>query len=206
MAVDLQALEREWDARIAAADEEDRPQLRVDRAEAITAYWRNKSAEGDRQQLIVSATAQYPKARIAEITGSTAEEIEASAKASHEAIQAMIDAEIAATQPTEEQRQAAEEQAAQNAWGTAGGTAGAGATPPNPVEGEIQRMHDGLREIVPEGGVPAEVGGVQNSTQLKPGDNDRLADIALAGYGEALEARHGRRPVRPSPQAPGGNA
>jgi hypothetical protein len=193
---DLQQLEREWDQRIAAAEEEDRPQLRLERAEAIGQHWQRVAAASTRQGLLTEILAQYPRARIPEVVGNTREEIEASAKQSHDAIQAMIDEELAKAQPTPEQIQAREEAEARAAWGGSG-TAGAGGTAPDPATAELDDKWDGLREAYPQDGPTG--AGVTYSGKLKPGDDERIARLRLDPEWDQMQEAHVVRGLPPKP-------
>ncbi len=164
-----------FDPLIAAAPDEQKPDLRLQKAEATSEFYHDQAAVANRNAWTVAALAKYPRAMPAAITGSTEEEVEASAKASHDFVQAAIDA---ANKPPEETPPpgtppADPGQQGRDAYGAPSGGGQPG--PDDPAVKDLSDLHAGLREAYPKGGSPVLTG----TAKLKRGDDERIARLRL---------------------------
>lgn len=176
--------------RLEAAPDEEKPGIQLELAQAEGNWYKDQIAQRDIDSWKTGATGKYPRAIASMISGATQEEIEASAKASHEAVQAQVDAAVAAAAvPPPAAPPAAPavdpQAAAAAAYGQPTGSAG-----PPPVAGEIAELdniHKGLREAYPgnrNGPTPPKpgsrnAGGKASKILNELGDEDRITELRL---------------------------
>src|SRR5436309_13139848 len=142
---DIEALDKAFKKAIAKADEEDEVERKVAHAQAQAAFWRQRSERDALEAAKVRALDKYPLAKqfAEDVTGRSAEEMEAKAKRFHEAL-------AASGHKTPEQEAAAADelanrQAAAAAYGQPAAAGGGSANPPSPQlsarEAAIARVH-----------------------------------------------------------------
>src|SRR5882672_8584707 len=122
MAQTIADIEKEFDVKLRAAPEDQRPQIEVELERAKSKFWQDQSEQQQIDGWRKDAVIAYPSARMKEVTARTQEGIMAEAKASHE------DVEKIKADAAEEQRKKDDEEAIRNGWGPggAGGSGGGG--------------------------------------------------------------------------------
>src|SRR5439155_14427961 len=115
---DIEALDKAFKKAIAKADDEDEGELRLAHANARASFFEIRSQSAMLDVAKRNALDKYPLAKEfgEELTGRTADEIEAKAKRIHERLEAMVGQKTAAQQAAEAQ-DLANRQAAQTAYG-----------------------------------------------------------------------------------------
>jgi hypothetical protein len=115
-------------AELPADDEMGRLRLQAEEGAAVAEFYRGEARRGELAQIKAEVLKSYPRARLDEVRGDSREEIEASAKASHDHVSAAIDEAIAA------EKKRLEDEAGLSGYGRPGG---GGTNPrPTPRDGE----------------------------------------------------------------------
>src|SRR5438105_132698 len=116
-------IDREFDIRLRAASDDKKLDVELEWERTKSAFYRDDSTRREKVQWVTEALAAYPRARPGEISGETKEGIMASAKASSDAIEALV------KDAADRGRKEAEDEAARNGWGPSGaGGSGGSAT------------------------------------------------------------------------------
>src|SRR5260370_41232176 len=83
-------IDREFDIRLRAAPDDKKRGVELEWERTTSAFYRDDSSRREKVQWVTEALAAYPRARPGEIGGETKEGIMASAKASSDAIEALV--------------------------------------------------------------------------------------------------------------------
>jgi hypothetical protein len=183
-----------FDDRLLAAEDDDKTGIQLERSQAEGEFYRGQLTQRDIEGWRAVAAGKYPSAFGTMIVGATQEEIEASAKASHDAVRAAIEADRAAGVAAVAAAAAAApppaapvdaQAAAAQGWGEPTGSAGQ-----PPIAGELAELdgiHKGLREAYPGnklGGTPPKPGsrvaaGKSSKVLNDLGSEDRLVELRM---------------------------
>src|SRR5437762_46296 len=121
-------IDREYEMRLRAASDDKKLDVELAWEKEKSNFYRDDSARKEKVSWVTEALAAYPRARPGEISGDTKDGIMASAKASSDAMEALV------KEATDRGRKEAEEEAARNGWGPsgAGGSGGSATGGANP--------------------------------------------------------------------------